>query len=168
MSDRDAYFIKKYVERFAACSKISFDDAINFLIPPTKKLRMKTETKKDREPDRLLDSLGNEKGAGALRGKDVQVLIEPKANRRSRMENNYYWGVVVALIAEWMGDTAEATHEALRWRFLRRTNKRGMWTVKSTAELSTTEFEAYLSEVRQWASVQGVFIPLPNEKNVPF
>ena len=99
----------------------------------------------------------------ALRGKEVQVLIEPKANRRSRMENNYYWGVVVKLIAKWMGDTAEAAHEALRWRFLRRTNKRGMWTVQSTAELTTKEFEEYLSRVRQWASEQEVFIPLPNE-----
>jgi len=36
---------------------------------------------------------------------------------------------------------------------------------KSTAELTTKEFEEYTTSIRQWASQElGVYIPTPNEE----
>lgn len=37
----------------------------------------------------------------------------------------------------------------------------------STADLTTSEFESYLSRCREWASAEGVWIPLPNEQDLP-
>lgn len=82
---------------------------------------------------------------------------------RSIRQNAYYWSVVVGSVARVLEYTPEKTHEALRWKFL---PHRGqvLPVAESTADLSTLEFEEYLSRVRTWASVSlGCFIPLPNE-----
>lgn len=34
---------------------------------------------------------------------------------------------------------------------------------RSTTEMTTVEFENYMTECRVWASEQGYYIPLPNE-----
>ena len=101
----------------------------------------------------------------SLRGLNVQILIERKAKPRSLEENGYYWGVVIPLIGEWAGYTADETHEALKAKFLSRfDNATGLTRLRSTANLTTTEFEEYMSDIRQWAAEQGCFIPLPNEE----
>ena len=102
---------------------------------------------------------------GALRGRDVQVLVEPKRKPRSLAENNYYWGVVIPIISEWSGFTPEETHLALKEQFLSEFDRaHGLMRMKSTADLSTVEFEKYMSNIRMWAADQGQFIPLPNEE----
>lgn len=101
---------------------------------------------------------------GALRGRDVQMLVEPKRKPRSLAENNYYWGVVIPIISEWSGFTPEETHLALREHFLCEFDRtHGLMRMKSTADLSTVDFEKYMSNIRMWASDNGLFIPLPNE-----
>lgn len=102
---------------------------------------------------------------GALRGRDVQVLVEPKRKPRSLAENNYYWGVVIPIISEWSGFTPEETHLALKEHFLSEFDRQhGLMRMKSTADLSTVDFEKYMSNIRMWAADQGQFIPLPNEE----
>ena len=102
---------------------------------------------------------------GALRGRDVQVLVEPKRKPRSLAENNYYWGVVIPIISEWSGFTPEETHLALKEHFLSEFDRQhGLMRMKSTADLSAVEFEKYMSNIRMWAADQGQFIPLPNEE----
>lgn len=102
---------------------------------------------------------------GALRGRDVQVLVEPKRKPRSLAENNYYWGVVIPIISEWSGFTPEETHLALKENFLSEFDRaHGLMRMKSTADLSTVDFEKYMSNIRMWAADQGQFIPLPNEE----
>lgn len=102
---------------------------------------------------------------GNLRGQQVQILIERRAKPRSLQENGYYWGVVIPLLSEWAGYTSDEMHDALKEHFLSRfDDKSGLSKIRSTASLSTSEFEEFLSKVRQWASEQGVFIPLPNEE----
>ena len=100
-----------------------------------------------------------------LRGQFVQVLIEPKRKPRSLAENGYYWGVVIQLLCEWSGYSRDEMHDALREKFLAAYDEgRGLSKLSSTADLDTAGFEKYLSDIRQWASEQGVFIPLPNEE----
>lgn len=102
---------------------------------------------------------------GALRARDVQVLVEPKRKSRSLAENNYYWGVVIPIISEWSGFTPEETHLALKEHFLSEFDRaHGLMRMKSTADLSTVDFEKYMSNIRMWAADQGQFIPLPNEE----
>ena len=51
-------------------------------------------------------------------GKDVEVTIRKWQLKRSNQQNSYYWGVVVAMIAEAAGYTPEEAHDALRMQFL--------------------------------------------------
>lgn len=104
------------------------------------------------------------KACSELRGLEVEITIDKRRNRRSTLENNYYWGVVLEIISDWTGYTPQEAHDALREKFLSKADgERGLVRIKSSAALTTVEFEEYLSKIRQWASEQGVFIPLPNE-----
>ncbi len=104
-----------------------------------------------------------------LEGKAISIVIRRYRTNRSEEQNGYYWGVVVKMIMEEMGElTMDETHDMLRERFLRRgilhKGKR-YWTTRSTASLDTTGFEDYLAQIRTWASFEfnGINIPLPNE-----
>lgn len=118
----------------------------------------------------------NKKFIGAylkpLESKMVHVTIRTEKKPRSNDQNRYYWGVVVALIADFTGMTVDETHEALKNKFLKakKAVKRGdklIWevdTVRSTAVLSTSEFMDYVGDVRQFAMKDlGLDIPLPDE-----
>lgn len=93
--------------------------------------------------------------------------------QRSGNQNRYYFGVMVDLISEYTGFTRNELHEVLKHKFLRKT----LWIPKkdgvkeqsiitySTTDLTTKQFEDYLSEIRQWASSDlGLFLPEPNEE----
>lgn len=93
----------------------------------------------------------------------VEVIVRRKRSQRSLKENDYYWGVVVKLIADYTGMLDEEAHEALKWKFLRKQTGK-METVRSTASLSTKEMEDYLEKIRVWTLTDlGLKIPLPNE-----
>lgn len=103
----------------------------------------------------------------------VYIVIKRWYKKRSTGQNEYYWGLVLKMISEEIGMDTEEVHEAMKWMFLR---KKGSYipTVKSTQELTTVEFEEYLSQIRQWASLPvedeglGLYIPLPNEVEIDY
>ncbi len=108
-------------------------------------------------------------------GKKIEISYGPIKKQRSNLENRYYWGVVIDIIADHTGFSPDEIHEILKHKFLRKQVwlskeggvAEGFDITKSTAELSTVEFEKYLSEIRQWASMElGCYIPLPNEAEV--
>ena len=97
---------------------------------------------------------------------DVELTVGKPRKQRSNAENNYYWGVIIEILRNHIGYTAEEMHEALKWKFLKRHGEKvyQLPTIRSTADLSTVEFENYMSEIREWASIEmGCYIPLPNE-----
>lgn len=97
---------------------------------------------------------------------DVQVIVRKPIKQRSNQENRYYWGVVVKLLSEHTGYSDDEMHDALRMLFLK-DHAEGLPTLKSTASLSTVDFEDYMSKVRQWASQElQVYVPEPNEVEV--
>lgn len=100
-------------------------------------------------------------------GKDVQVAINLPKNPRSMNQNNYYWGVVIEILADFTGYIQDEMHEVLKGKFLSDEKEIAGEQIRfshSTAELNTTEFEEYLKDIREWASVAlDCFIPLPNE-----
>jgi hypothetical protein len=89
-----------------------------------------------------------------LEGKRVQLVLKEKQDIRSEELNRYYWGVVVAMLAEEIGESPEDMHEALKAHF----------KIKSTAALKTKEFLEFLEQVKRWAATfHGVNIPDPGE-----
>jgi hypothetical protein len=104
-----------------------------------------------------------QKNINQLSGCEVYLTISKKTKQRSLNENAYYWGVVLPLAADFLGYTIDEAHEAFKWQFLRVYSDKKLPSVKSTADLSTVEFEAYLTKIREELSTMGCFIPLPNE-----
>lgn len=107
-----------------------------------------------------------------LRGKEVQVVVKPKKKLRSLNENNYYWGVVIQLLAEHTGYAPSEMHELCKVKFLppkritlrNGKNDQSITIAMSTTELTTSQMENYLSEIRLWAiDFWELKIPLPNE-----
>jgi hypothetical protein len=101
------------------------------------------------------------------------TLTITEINPRSLIQNRYYFGVVVKMIANEMGDEPIIVHEILKAMFLEQvemvkskktdTVVEVRW-IKSSSELSTTEFEEYLEKCRKWAAeFLQLPIPLPNE-----
>ena len=92
------------------------------------------------------------------------VNIKRYHKPRTEQQNRYYWGVVVPLIAEWVGEEdREDIHETLKSMFnIDRTKKVSI--VKSTTRLTTQEFTDYVERVVIWAAKQGVVIPDPEKE----
>ena len=98
-----------------------------------------------------------------LIGQRVEVIIRKPKTSRSTLQNSYYFGVVVEILAKELGYDKDEIHEILKYKFLQ-SNAMGMPYVKSTTKLSTGEFEDYLEKIRRWAAeFLNINIPLPNE-----
>lgn len=108
----------------------------------------------------------------SFEGKRVTLTVGRYRKPRSDMENRYYWGVVVNMISDAMGESdKEYVHEILKSLFLEEVKYKTVGDrqiklkrVKSTTELSTVEMESYMESIRRWAaSFLGVVIPEPNQ-----
>ena len=100
---------------------------------------------------------------GTLIGQRVEVIIRKPKTSRSTLQNSYYFGVVVEILAKELGYDKDEIHEILKYKFLQ-SNAMGMPYIKSTTKLSTGEFEEYLSKIKQWAAeFLHIVIPDPNE-----
>jgi hypothetical protein len=111
------------------------------------------------------------------REKDLAVTIEVKLKKRVRsdVQNAYYWGVVVAMIAERLRELGhdvdrDLTHEFLKGRFLYSeladpNTGEVMRIPRKTSELATEEFIEYLEHIKQFAAeTLDIYIPDPNEQ----
>ena len=111
----------------------------------------------------------------SFEGKEIVIKIEKVRKKRSNPQNRHYWGIVVPLVQQGLKETgnimtAEMTHELLRLRFLKEqinvNEKTGEFLerIKSTTELSTSQFMDYISEIQQFsAEYFNINIPNPNE-----
>ena len=99
--------------------------------------------------------------------KDGEYVLGIKKyfKQRSLNENNYYWGTVIAEIANYTGYSPQEAHDALKSKFLPHiTDEFGLTHITSTPALSTKYFEIYMEDIRRWAAEDlGVIVPLPNE-----
>lgn len=101
-------------------------------------------------------------------GKAVSVTFRVPSNPRTLKQNAYYWAVVLTTIATQLGYSTEEVHSAVKDMFLPRKflklGSREVEVRKTTTDLTFTEFQTYLEQVRAWASTElGLAIPLPNE-----
>lgn len=111
-------------------------------------------------------------------GKDIAITLDRKRKKRSLNQNQYYWGVVVPIIRAMLEEYGnelddEETHSFLKEHVGKLTSSvvdsvgRRVAVVKSSAALTTAEFEAYLLRVTAWAAQEGIIIPAPNEHLTP-
>lgn len=101
-------------------------------------------------------------------GKPVELVIRRPRKHRSDRQHRYYFGVVVAILAEHLGYTSDEMHDALKGKFLCEDPDAKLPRIRSTTSLSTVEFEAFLEQIRTFASTDfNCYIPLPNEVEVP-
>lgn len=95
------------------------------------------------------------------------VGIRKYRAQRSSPQNRYYWGVVLAYLAEETGYTKDEMHQLMQRRFLRYTKDvfdTSEEFVKSTTSLNTMEMQEYIDQICIFAiSELGVYIPQPNE-----
>src|SRR5690349_11951688 len=84
-----------------------------------------------------------------LEGKEIELTLRAVPKKRSLRQNSYYHGIVVGMIAEAAGYEHDEAHEALKWEFLKKHADGPLPTVRSTAELTTAEFEEYMEQCRR-------------------
>lgn len=96
-------------------------------------------------------------------GKEVCVTVSKVVKSRSKNQNSYMHGVVYKLISDFNGYTVDEVHDEMRLLFWYKIGKTGIKIPRSTKEHTTATMEEYLSNIRMWASEQGVYIPEPNE-----
>jgi hypothetical protein len=97
---------------------------------------------------------------------NVDIIIRKHKAQRSNSQNSYYWGVVLPILGGYFGYENDEVHFALRNKFLKK-GACDLETARSTASLSTAEFEEYLEDIRRWAITDyNVNIPLPNEVEI--
>lgn len=109
-------------------------------------------------------------------GKDVLITFEKIKKKRSNQQNAFYWGIVIVIIKSCLKSTGNNlsendVHDLLRLKFLKETiaikedTGEVIERVKSTTELSTSQFMDYIAEIQQFAAEYfDVIIPDPNEE----
>lgn len=91
---------------------------------------------------------------------------------RSLNENNYFYGVVLAELSEYTGHTAEELKIYLKKKFgwveAKEVFGEMIEKERSTARMTTAEFEKFMTQIRMWATEElNLYIPMPNEKTNP-
>jgi hypothetical protein len=107
----------------------------------------------------------------AHEGKPVEVSVKRYRKRRSTQANAYYWGVVVAMIGDYVGESDPQTiHEMLKAAHnyeIKTVDGKEIRIPQSTADLTTVEFKEYIERVTRWASEYlSLYIPEPNEVEI--
>lgn len=130
---------------------------------------------------KIVNRKGFDEDMKGFEGKRGIMRIKKYVKSRSNKQNAYYWGCVINYVAQGLGDmgfesrllTPENVHHMLRDMFLKddigieQGEHAGEFVtmVRSTTDLSTTEFMDYIEEIQRWAAeFLGVVIPDPGEQ----
>ena len=98
------------------------------------------------------------------KGDLFDVEIKKWRKKRSLSQNNYYWGVVIDLIALDTGEDPQLIDRYLEEKFAPREKVRELEIPKHCKNMDTKEFADYTEKIRDWASAElGNFIPSPDE-----
>ena len=101
-------------------------------------------------------------------GKRVIESLKNETRGRSLSANRYYWGVVLAVLAEWSGHETEELHLYFRDAILgqeerKLPNGKVIHHPATTRTLTVEEFSEYVNKVVKWAAEQSVYIPSSEE-----
>ena len=110
---------------------------------------------------RLHDEASFRRHYSQFAGQKIELTIQVYQPPRSDAQHKYWHGCVVPILAEYCGYTTDEMHEALKQRFLSEEDANGLTRVKSTRELSRSEFVQFVETVCQWAAEMGCVVPPP-------
>jgi hypothetical protein len=109
-------------------------------------------------------------------GKRIVVSLREQKRTRSNPQNRFYWGVVIPAVLDMFVEAGNDTNPEEVHSFLKEQvggsvcvkvlltpDGKRRPVLRSSADLSTQEFEDYLERIRVWAAEIGTIIPLPNE-----
>jgi len=99
---------------------------------------------------------------------ELWLTLEKKKSNRS-MEQNKYWWVCMTLLSNHFGYTKDEMHSICKFMFLKsqkidETSGLVFEYLKSTTELTKSEFSAMVEEMIRWSAEHGVVIPEPNSQ----
>ena len=112
---------------------------------------------------------------------EVDVTISRRYKRRTSAQpgeetnfNGYYWGVVVKIIADEIGEFDKEgygrIHEMIQWAVNNTKHMpNGIEVTAGTSEMSGAEFAEYCKKARMWANQpdsitqKGIYVPEPYE-----
>jgi len=115
------------------------------------------------------------KGLSYYNNNNVELTLKKIIKKRSYNQNAYYWGVVIKMLSEHIGEKNRLkVHESLKFAlgirkcYFDLVNNKPFEMVVSTTKYSTTDFEEYLQRVRLFCNEHfALMIPLPNEIEIP-
>lgn len=108
-------------------------------------------------------------------GKQIIIKIEKAKKKRSTQQNRFYYGVIIPIVQNCLKEaghvmTNESTHDLIKLKFLKETLFVNETTgevierIKSTTELSTSQFMDLLAEINNFTfEYFGVSLPSPND-----
>ncbi len=108
-------------------------------------------------------------------GKQIVIKIEKAKKKRSTQQNRFYYGVIIPIVQNCLKDaghilTNESTHDLIKLKFLKEVlfvnedTGEVIERIKSTTELSTSQFMDLLAEINNFTfEYFGVSLPSPND-----
>jgi hypothetical protein len=108
-------------------------------------------------------------------GKQIVIKIEKLKKKRSTQQNRFYYGVIIPIVQNCLKDaghimTSENTHDLIKLKFLKEvlfvneSTGEVIERIKSTTELSTSQFMDLLAEINKFTfEYFGVSLPSPND-----
>jgi hypothetical protein len=100
---------------------------------------------------------------------EFEVTIQKKSKHRSTQQNRWWWSCIT-ILSNHLGYTKTEMHEICKYKFLKSekvNEKTGevLEYLKSTTELTTTEFNVLIESMIQWsAETFNCVLPYPNEQ----
>ena len=131
---------------------------------------------------KIVGRKGFDEDMKSFAGQTISIKIKKYRKQRSNKQNSYYHSCVIPFVKDGlinMGFEArllsnENVHHLLREKFLKEDlsvsdgehSGEFVTVVKSTTELTTTEFMDYIADIQQWAAeFLGIYIPDPGEQS---
>ena len=108
-------------------------------------------------------------------GRQIILKIDKAKQKRSTQQNRFYYGVIIPIVQNCLKEaghvmTNESTHDLIKLKFLKETLFVNETTgevierIKSTTELSTSQFMDLLAEINNFTfEYFGVSLPSPND-----
>ena len=98
---------------------------------------------------------------------NMVVSIGKERRIRSNKQNRYGYGIALKLLSEHTGHDVEELKKILKKRFgwMKVVEFQGQVVEieRSTADMTTAEFELFMTQIRGVGDQLGVYIPSPNE-----
>lgn len=131
---------------------------------------------------KIVHRKGFDEDMKAFAGQRLIIRIKKYRKSRSNKQNAYYWGCVINYVTEGLVNmgferpllSSDNVHHLLREKFLKEDlgvpdgvhAGEFVTMVRSTTDLSTTEFMDYIADIQKWAAeFLNIVIPDPGEQS---